>query len=199
MIFAPNYTDTYPIKQLDSHRLSDDEFYEFCRLNEHLKIERDANGNILLMALTGGKTGKVNFELGIEFGLWNRKGKKGIAFDSSTGFKLPSGAVRSPDLAWVSKEAWYKLTVDEQSKFPPICPYFVVEIMSNSDYYPEAKQKMNEWIENGCQLGWLINLKNQEVHIYHANGSVSMHEGFEKNIKGEGLLSDFELELSVLI
>lgn len=199
MIFAPNYTDTYPIKQLDSHRLSDDEFFEFCQLNDHLKIERDTNGNILLMALTGGKTGKANFELSIEFGIWNRKDKKGVAFDSSTGFKLSSGAVRSPDLAWVSNADWNKLSAEEQGKFPPVCPYFVVEIMSSSDYYPEAKLKMEEWRESGCQLGWLINLKNNEVHIYHADGGVSLHENFDTPLQGEGLISDFQLDLSILI
>jgi Uma2 family endonuclease len=145
---------------------TDDQFYEFCQLNDNLKIERNAKGEIIIMALTGGKTGNLNFEFNVEFGIWNRKQKRGISFDSSTGFRLPNKATYSPDVAWITKERWQSLTSTQQDKFVPLCPDFVVEILSLSQPLPLLEAKMEEFMENGCLLGWLIDPYEKTTHVY---------------------------------
>ena len=105
----------------------DDFFFALCQANETTTLERDANGNIILMPPTGSETGRYNAELSVEIGIWNRRKKLGHVFDSSTGFKLPNSAVRSPDVAWVSQERWDSVSEKDRQKFAPLCPDFVVE------------------------------------------------------------------------
>ncbi len=122
----------------------------------------------------------------------------GIAFDSSTAFKLPSTAVRSPDVSWITNERWNKLTAEEQEKFPPICPDFVIELVSASDNEEDVKKKMlNEWMKNGCRLGWLINPFNQKVFIYR-QGQEVQETDFSSPLKGEDVLAGFELNLEAV-
>lgn len=180
-------------------RLNDDEFYDFCQQNSNLKLERDADGTILVMLNTGGKTGIRNFKLSFQLNLWNRKHKLGEFFDSSTAFKLPSSAVRSADAAFVSLDRWNALTEREQEQFPPLCPDFVIELMSKTDSLKEAKEEMLiDWMANGCRLGWLIDPFNQTTHIYRADGSIQINRGFEYPLSGEDVLPSLEFDLTEL-
>jgi Uma2 family endonuclease len=198
MVITSEYERVYSIKQLENHLMTDDEFYEFCLLNDQIKFERDAFGNIIIMPNTGGITGIKNSELNADIVIWNRKNKLGKTFDSSTAFRLPSSAVRSPDAAWVSNERWNALTLDEQTKFPPLCPEFLIELMSNSDDLRDAVEKMHKWIDNGCQLAWLIFPKGEEVRIFRANGTVDLIIGFDNILSGENILPQLEFDLSFL-
>ena len=183
----------------DRFRLSDDEFYDFCTQNDSLKFERDANGNISIMPNTGGITGSYNAEITADFAIWNRQSKMGKVFDSSTTFRLPSSAARSADVAWVNIESWNELDLAQQTKFPPICPDFVLELMSNTDSLKEAQRKMaEEWMANGCKLAWLINPKTQKSYIFRPNQAIEIVAGFDKKLSGEGILVNFELDLSIL-
>ena len=180
----------------DRLRLSDDEFYDFCTQNDNLKFERDTNGNILIMPNTGGMTGNLNSELTTEIGIWNRAAKTGKTFDSSTTFRLPSSAVRSADVAWITNERWEMLSLAQKTKFPPLCPDFVIELMSNSEPLKESQRKMSEdWLANGCRLGWLIDPKTQKIYIYRPNKAPEIVQGFEKKLSGEDVLIGFELVL----
>lgn len=182
-----------------SFRFTDDEFYDFCVQNDSLKFERDKDGNIIIMPNTGGVTGRLNLKISMFIGIWNEEYQLGEAFDSSTAFRLESSAVRSPDVAWISNERWSQLLPSEQKKFPPICPDFVIELMSESDILAEAKKKMqDEWIANGCRLGWLINPETETVYIYRGNGEIQIIKGFDNSLSGEDVLPDFELKLSKL-
>jgi Uma2 family endonuclease len=198
MVITSEYESVYSLKQLENHRMTDDEFYEFCLLNDEIKFERDAFGKIIIMPNTGGITGIKNSELNADIVIWNRKSKLGKVFDSSTAFRLPSSAVRSPDAAWVSNERWNELTLEEQTKFPPLCPEFVIELMSNSDDLKYAVEKMHKWIDNGCQLAWLIFPKGEEVRIFRANGTVDLIQGFDNILSGEKVLPNLEFDLTFL-
>ncbi|GAB3496740.1 Uma2 family endonuclease [Spirosoma knui] len=181
-----------------NYQMDDDGFYEFCRQNNHLKFERNADGTIVAMPNTGGKTGNRNTKIISRLDLW-AESFGGLVFDSSTAFKLSNGATRSPDAAWVSSERWNQLTDDQQEKFPPVAPDFVVELMSKTDSLPVAKEKMQEYITNGVLLGWLINVKQQEVLIYRADGTISKHTNFEEALSGENVLPGFTFDLRLLM
>ena len=178
-------------------QMSDDEFYYFCQDNADFNFERDADGNIKAMGQTGGETGERNSDLIIELGIWNRQTKSGFVYDSSTGFRLPNGAVRSPDVAWVAADRRNALTPDQRRKFPPLCPDFVVELVSESDSQKDTEAKLTEYIANGCRLSWLINLKTQTAKVYRANGSIDVITDFTKTLSGEDVLPGFELTLSL--
>lgn len=144
-------------------QLTDNQFYQLCRENPEVKFERNADGELLIMPPTGGETGNCNSEINADFVIWNRQTQLGKVFDSSTCFKLPNSANRFPDVAWIRKERWNALTPEEQEKFPPIAPDFVLELMSPSDRLQDTQAKMQEYIDNGVRLGWLINLKMHQV------------------------------------
>lgn len=178
--------------------MTDDEFFYFCQENPDYKFERDATGNIKSMAQTGGESGIRNSELTIELTIWNRVNRSGFVFDSSTGFCLPNGATRGPDAAWVSNEQWDSLTSEQRKKFPPLCPDFVVELMSESDSLKETEEKMREYMDNGSRLGWLIDPRTGEARVYRADGSVSVLQGFDSKLSGEDILSGFSFNLALL-
>lgn len=172
-----------------------DDFYTFCQENPDYKFERDPDGRITVMPNTGGKTGRKNSELTTDVSIWNRQSKLGEVFDSSTAFNLPDGSTRSPDVAWVSRERWDALTEREQEQFPPICPDFVIELLSTTDSLKAAKKKMEAvWIANGCRLAWLIDPKTQTTHIFRVNGEIQIVT-FDKPLSGENVLTGFELTL----
>ena len=179
-------------------RMTEDEFFAFCQANSQLKFERRADGTITYMALTGGDTGRRNSELVADLTIWNRQARLGRVFDSSTGFRLPSGAVRSPDAAWVSSAAWETLTAEQRAKFPPLCPEFVVELLSASDSLSDLMQKAQEFLNNGCRLVWLIVPKTETAHLYRADGSVSVTKSFDESLSGEDVLPGFSLALATL-
>ena len=192
-------TENEPFTLELADEMDDKAFYRFCRRNDHLRFERNPDGTILIMPNTGGKTGKKNSEINFELVLWNRQHKKGVVFDSSTAFKLPNFATRSPDASWISDNRWNKLTEDEQERFPPIAPDFVVELMSASDKLKKAQEKMHEYIENGVQLAWLIQPSSQTVFIYRAEGTISKVIDFDTKLSGENVLPEFEFSLKLLL
>lgn len=177
--------------------MNDDEFFEFCQLNRELRIERTSEGEIIIMAPTGGETGRINFDLNVYFGAWVKADGTGVGFDSSTGFMLPNGAKRSPDVAWVKRSRWEALTEEERKGFPPLCPDFVVEIRSESDEIGDLKGKMEEYIANGAQLGWLIDPLERKVYIYQPATDVLCLDN-PKTISGDPVLPGFVLNLERL-
>ncbi|MBO9615796.1 MAG: Uma2 family endonuclease [Dyadobacter sp.] len=180
-------------------RLDDDEFYEFCRENDQLKIERDSEGTIYIMSNTGGKTGKLNAIIIYWLMHWHLARDFGHVFESSTAFRLPNTSVRSPDASWISNEKWEHLTDSEQTKFPPICPDFVIELLSaNDDLKIIQKKVQDEWIGNGCKLAWLIDPFTETVFVYRPNADVEIFNGFSQQLSGGNVLPGFEFDLSKL-
>ncbi len=178
--------------------LTDDQFFQMCQKNGNYRFERTASGEILIMPPTGSDTGNRNFDLAVELGIWNKQTKLGKGFDSSTGFTLPNGAKRSPDVSWVKIERWNALTPEQQEKFAPICPDFVVELRSVSDSLKDLQEKMQEYIENGAQLGWLIDRKNKRVEIYRPDKDVEILDN-PTSLSGENVLSGFVLNLQQIM
>lgn len=178
-------------------KLTDETFYQLCRNNPDIKFERNSKGEIIIMSPTGGETGNINAELLIEFGFWNRQYKLGKLFDSSTCFKLPNGANRSPDIAWIKQERWDSLTPEEKAKFPPISPDFVLELLSPSDSLKDTQNKMQEYQDNGVKLGWLINRKNKQVEIYRLNQPKEILTS-PNTLSGETILPNFTLNLQII-
>jgi Uma2 family endonuclease len=178
--------------------LTDEQFFQLCQDNQDLKFERTANGHLIIMPPTGGATGDRNSELNFQIRAWNHQTKLGKVFDSSTGFKLPNGADRSPDVSWLKLERWNALTPEQQEKFLPLCPDFVVELMSPSDSLKTAQAKMKEYINNGAQLGWLIDRTNQQVEIYRPNGAVEVLQSPE-TLSGEEVLPGLIVDLSEIL
>ncbi len=178
--------------------LTDEAFSEICRANPEIKFERTAKGNLVVMPPTGGETGNRNIKLSARLENWAERDGSGLAFDSSTMFQLPNGAYRSPDAAWIVMERWLALTAEERAGFPPICPDFVVELRSRSDSLKSVQDKMQEYMDNGVRLGWLIDPQGKQVEVYR--------QGQEKEIllaptslSGEQLLPGFVLNLTQIL
>lgn len=176
-------------------QLTDDQFFEFCQLNRDLRIERNAKGELSIMLPTGSGTGGRNFKLIQQLGTWVDIDGTGIGFDSSTGFKLPNGAERSPDASWVKLKRWNALTEEQQERFAPICPDFVLELRSRTDSLTVLQSKMQEYIDNGAILGWLIDCKRRRVYIYRPQCEVERLDNPE-TISGDPVLPGFVLDLS---
>ncbi len=189
---------TLPIIGDLSDSMSEKEFFDFCQQNDLWRIERDENKQITIMPPTNANTGKRNSKLSFLLELWNSEKRAGICFDSSTGFTLPGGSVRSPDASWLAIEKWNLLSDNEKNQFPHICPDFVIELKSNSDNLKSLTNKMHKWIKNGCALAWLINPENKTVLIFRKNGTIEKVEGFQNMLSGEDVLPGFELNLSIL-
>ena len=225
---------------LNSIKMTDEQFYELCQNNRDLRFERNVEGKLIIMAPTGGGTGKRNFDLNLQLGKWNEQKQLGICFDSSTGFKLPNGADRSADVAWIPVNKWNNLTQEQQEKFLPLCPDFVIELRSPSDDLKTLQDKMTsdpasakdanassfksgnpfsicswgkpprpqcftnglarerarmqEYLDNGTRLGWLINRKNRQVEVYR-QGQVKEILNNPDSLSGEDVLTDFSLKL----
>ncbi len=177
-----------------SKKLSEDEFFDFCQDNAEMRIEMDKNGDIEIMAPTGAETGIKNFKLNVKFGIWVEKDGTGEGFDSSTAFRLPNGAMRSPDLSWMTLEKWNAIPVVKRKKFAPVCPDFVVELKSESDSLKKLEAKMEEYIENGASLGWLIDAAKRRVYVYRPDDAVEVLEN-PTEIEGGDLLKGFTLNI----
>jgi Uma2 family endonuclease len=175
-------------------KLTSEQFYQLCEENPDLKLERNANGELIVMPPTGGETGKRNLTAGAQLWTWNEQTELGEAFDSSTGFTLPNKADRSPDVSWVEKSRWSALTPEQKDKFIPLCPDFVIELLSPSDSLKKTQEKMQEYMENGCRLGWLINRKKREVEIYRPGQDVEVLQS-PLTLSGENVLPGFVLNL----
>jgi Uma2 family endonuclease len=182
--------------------LTDEQFYQLCIANEPWQLELTQTGELIIMPPTGGESGIRNSDLTTELNLWNRKTKLGKVFDSSTEFKLPSGAYRCPDAAWVKLERWEALTKDEKRRFPPICPDFAVELRSESDALDKLRTKMWEYQENGAGLGWLIDPHTPLVEIYRPGQDVEVvNFSFDNppQLSGEDVLPGFVLDLTIIL
>lgn len=178
-------------------KLTDDQFEQLAAVNSDLGLELTAKGELIIMPPTGGETGNRNFEAYIDLGIWNRQTLLGKAFDSSTGFRLPNGATRSPDVAWIEMERWEALTPAQRKKFLPLCPDFAMELVSETDDVGETRAKMQEYLQNGLRLGWLINPQLGQVEIYRPNREVEVLES-PTALSGENVLPGFVLELEVI-
>jgi Uma2 family endonuclease len=175
--------------------VSESEFIEFCQRNPDMRIEMDKDGGIVIMPPTNSETGRKNFDLSVDFGIWARQDTRGVAFDSSTGFTLPNEARRSPDLAWVRREIWDAVSADEKRRFARLVPDFVIELRSETDSLAKLQEKMREYVENGVSLGWLIDLLERRVHIYRPEKAVEVLEKPEK-VMGESVIEGFILDLT---
>ncbi|MCC7261497.1 MAG: Uma2 family endonuclease [Candidatus Latescibacteria bacterium] len=174
--------------------LTDEQLYGFSQLNRDLRIERNAEGELVIMPPTGGETGRRNAEITVQLGVWARSDGTGVIFDSSTGFHLPNGAVRSPDVAWVRRTQLASLSVEQRQQFTPLCPDFVIELRSNTDSLSLLQGKMQEYLDNGAQLCWLIDPEQRRVHVYRPGVSVEVMENPEA-ISGAPMLAGFSLDL----
>jgi Uma2 family endonuclease len=174
--------------------ITDQQFFELCQLNRDLRIERTSQGDLVIMPPTGGETGRTNFELTAFFGQWVHVDGTGVGFDSSTGFALPNGAKRSPDLAWVKRDRWEALTPEQRKGFAPLCPDFVMELRSPSDALEYVQTKMQEYLDNDAKLGWLIDPIEKKVYIYRPQTPVACLDN-PQTISGDPVLPGFVLEL----
>lgn len=171
------------------------QFFELCRANPDVKFERSAQGKLIIMSPTGGETSNRNFEMGADFAIWNRRAKLGVLFDSSTCFQLPNGGDRSPDIAWVRQSRWDTLTPEQKEKFPPIAPDFVLELMSPSDRLKPTQEKMQEYMDSGVRLGWLIQRNKRQVEVYRQGQPVEILNN-SASLSGEQVLPGFVLQMS---
>lgn len=189
----------FPVVLKKLEVMTDDEFFAFCRANDSLELERDKNGNIIIVSPTGSKTGLRNVTLIGEVYAWNKYYELGYLFDSSTGFKLPNGATRSPDVAWIQKDRWEAIPEEQQEKFAPICPDFIIELRSASDDLNYLQAKMDEYRSTGCRLGWLIDRKTQQVIIYRPGQPIETIPSFNQILSGEEVLPGFTFDLTLLM
>ena len=181
----------------DSLQMTDEQFFQLCQDNRDLRFERNSNGDIVIMPPTGGETGNRNSSITYQLYAWNNQNKLGVTFDSSTGFKLPNGADRSPDASWIPLEKWDNLTPQQRQKFLPLCPDFVIELRSPSDSLKTLQNKMKEYLKNGTKLGWLINPKKKQVEVYREGKEVEILDN-PTTLLGEDVLPDFLLDLALI-
>jgi Uma2 family endonuclease len=179
-------------------KLTHQEFYQLCVANPDAKLELTSSGELVVMSPTGGVSGNRNNKLTQRVGNWTDEDGTGIAFDSSTMFKLPNGAFRSPDAAWISLARWNQLSLDEQESFPPICPDFVVELRSKTDTLKSIQDKMQEYLDNGTRLGFLLNPQGKQVEIYR-QGQVKEVVNAPGDVSGEEVLMGFVLRLDGIL
>ncbi len=175
--------------------LTDEQFYQLCRSNPDLTIERSAKGALIVMSPVGGEGGSYESEFGIDLGIWNRQSQLGKTFSSSTLFKLPNGGDRSPDAAWVELSRWQALTPEQRRKFPPIAPDFVIELRSPTDDLELLRAKMQEYMDAGVRLGWMLNPQDQQVEIYRQGQPKEMQQ-LPTQLSGEDVLPGFMLSVN---
>ena len=179
--------------------LTDEQFFQLCIDNRDLRFERTASGGLIIMPPTGSETGNFNIDLSYQLQSWSRQNKHlGIAFDSSTGFKLPEGTDISPDAAWMRRDRLDALTAEEKKKFAPICPDFVVELRSTTDSLETLRAKMKVYVKNGARLGWLLDRKNRKVEISRQGSDVEILDP-PATLSGEDVLPGFVLDLSDIL
>jgi Uma2 family endonuclease len=189
----------FPFNVPQGFRITPEQFEELADAEQIARLELTASGELIVMSPTGGDAGAKNFNLYLDLGIWNRQTKLGVAFDSSTIFALPNGARRSPDVSWVKLQRWESLTHREQQGFPPIAPDFVIELVSPSDLksqrYQDLQAKMQEYLDNGVKLGWLIEPSAKTVAIYRSGKQVEVLDN-PPTLSGEDILPGFTLDLT---
>ena len=195
-IYFPSSTSKVTV--IHTPEMTDDEFFDFCQANKPNRIERTKNREIIIMEPVGGESGYYENNVSYHLTSWNVKRKVGLVFSPSTGFTLPSGAIKSADAAFLRLETWAAVPLSDRKKFAHVCPDFIIEIRSESDSLNELLEKMTEWIEDGVRLGWLIDPKEKKAYIFRANSHVEEVNGFDKTLSGENVLEGFELLLKDL-
>ncbi|HAA23972.1 MAG TPA: hypothetical protein DCP28_36285, partial [Cytophagales bacterium] len=178
--------------------MSAEEFFRFCQDNPKLRLERDAKGEIIFISPSGFQSSNLSHEIAYELESWNRVHKYGKATDSNGGFTLPNGAIRAADVALVSFARLKNLPQEELKKFPAVTPNFIVEVISPSDSLADQQAKMDEWIQNGVELGWLICPQTEQVWIYEPSKATVHHTGFDRSLSGELALPGFTFDLKLL-
>ncbi len=184
-----------PLRFRPETPMSDEELMRFCAANDDLRVERDANGEILVMTPAGNRTGRINAEIIVELGAWAKSDGRGYFFDSNTGFTLPDGSMRSPDAAWVRKTRWDALNPQDQERFSPICPEFIIELRSPSDNLGELQARMEQWIANGVEVAWLIDPIEHMVSVYRPGDSPEVRY-HPTSVQGSGVMAGFELVMA---
>ncbi len=174
--------------------MTEDQFFDLCQINSDWRMEHSAEGEIVIMGPSGGGSGSRNFRLALQLGRWAERDKTGVAFDSSTGFTLPNGAIRSPDASWALKSRLKVIAPAKKEKFLPLCPDFVVEMVSPSDPLSVARKKMEEYMMNGARLGWLIDPLRKKAHVYRPGCEVERLEA-PKRLAGDPVLAGFVLKI----
>lgn len=176
--------------------LTDEVFERLCQQNPELRLERTAQGELIVMPPAGSESSRQNLSLSAQLWQWNQQTKLGVTFDSSAGFTLPNGAIRSPDAAWIEKTRWERLTPEQQRKFAPLCPDFV-ELKSPSDDLPPLQAKLQEYIDNGAQLGWLIDPDGQQVYVYRPGQPVQVGDR-PNTLSGNPVLPHFVMDFTLI-
>ena len=196
LVFRNDFSEIL-IKPKDNE-FTEEDYWQFCADHKDLRIEMTKEGHMIIMMPVGSEGSHYNFNLTTRFGTWAEADGSGIGFDSSGGFRLPNNAKRSPDVSWVKRERWEALSPKERKRFAPLCPDFVVELRSESDRLIKLQDKMQEYIENGAQLGWLIDPIEKKVHVYRPDAPVEILD-HPAEVSGEPLLSGFALKLAGII
>ncbi len=184
-----------PLRFRPETPMSDEELMRFCAANDALRVERDANGEILVMTPAGSKTSKMNMRIGRLLDEWAEQDGRGVAFDSNGGFTLPDGSMRAADAAWIELRRWESLSAEDQAGYAPLCPDFVIELRSPNDRLIELKAKMEHWIANGARLGWLIDPESKTVYVYRPEEQVDVLVE-PSSVQGSGVMAGFELVMA---
>lgn len=187
----PNIIDLSPIINL-----TDEQFYHLATSQpDQIKLERTATGEIVIVTPHGAETSNRNARVIAQVVVWADEHEDlGLAFDSDTEFNLPNGGSRSPNAAWISRERWEALTDREREVFPPICPDFVIELRSPTDRLKPLQDKMQEYLNSGLRLGWLINRQDKQVEVYRAGREKEVLRS-PATLSGEDVLPGFVLKL----
>ena len=178
-------------------KLTDEQFAQLCRENPELRLELTAKRELVIMPPAGSETGRRNGQLTYLLTAWAEKDGTGISFDSSTGFTLPNGAIRSPDASWVKREKWEALSKDQREGFAPLCPDFVIELRSRTDLLSDLHAKLQEYIDNGARLGWLVDPLDKRVYVYRPDQPVEAWDD-PVSVSGDPVLPGFELQMKEL-
>ncbi len=184
-----------PVRIRLEHPLTNEELMRFCSDNDILRVERDANGELIVMSPSGSEGGGVETDVTFELGAWARQDGRGKAFGSNTGFTLPDTSMRAADAAWLSFRRWDALTPEQRKSYAPVCPEFVIEIRSESDRLAPLREKVKVWIANGAELAWLIDPERKVVEVYRPNEEPEIHQD-PTSVQGTGPVRGFELVLS---
>ncbi len=197
-VVIPEGFETVILQPNPQRRFTDEQFEQFCAQYPELRIEMNSEGEMIIMLPVVSKGSNRNFILSGRFFAWVETDNTGVGFDSSGGFTLPNGAKRSPDVSWMRRERWEALTDEQQNEFARLCPDFVVELRSGSDRLKPLQKKMEEYLANGAELGWLIDPKKKKVHIYQPNEPVQILDN-PPEVSGEPLLKGFVLKLGGIL
>ena len=183
------------IQMLPAVSMTQDQFFDFCQQNPDKWFERTAEGELIIMPPSGGESSFQDAEVVRQLGNWCHAIGKGKVTGSSGGFILPKGANRAPDASWITQEQLESITREQRKKFLPVCPFFLIEVRSETDRLKKLQEKMEEYIANGCQLGWLIDPKTKQVHVYRPGRAVEVLDN-PQTLAGDPELPGFVLALT---